>query len=117
MKEVIKTLWNYAHQRWIQRGRKLNGEPNEETKTELRDRIKALYQLKHQLPRRYQFFFGIKLEQMITRETAKNRRWLQDAEPIIHRAIRKQQRRRKESTGTEIWLKWEQRKKNRRRKR
>ena len=116
IKAVIRKLWDYAHKRWIQRGKKLNGALNETPGKELQERIRALYKLQSQLPRRYQFFYRVQLEDMIMRETAKTRRWLHDAEPIILRAIRRQKQRRKERTGVEIWLRWEIIKKNRRKK-
>ena len=114
-KKVIEILWEHAYQRWIQRAQKLQGESESLPEGELTERVRRLYEKRRELPRRYQFLFMITKEQMLNRDTKRIRKWVQDTETIAHRAIMNLKRRHKEQTRMEVWLRWERRKKNRRR--
>ena len=70
---------------------------------------------RRELPRRHQFLFRTTKDHMLNRYTKRIRKWVQDTEPILHRAITKLRRRHKEQTRMDVWLRWERRKKNRRR--
>ena len=114
IQQMITAQWEHAHQRWTQRARKLEGKQESLPGPELQDRVRALYLKKDQLPGRYQFLFRRTVEQMLEREVRRIREWLQDTERLVHRAIQQMQRRRRKRTGLEKWLRWERRKKQRR---
>ena len=101
---VIRLIWDHQHQRWIQRSKILNGEHQTVGSRGLRARVHALYGARSRLPSHYQFLFQQEEQQRLTQGNKPLRDWLRMTEPVINRALQRQNRRGGRTTGLERWM-------------
>ena len=116
VRQIISAQWDHAHQRWMRRAKKLEGRQDPEAGPELSERVAALYEKKQHLPRRYHFLFRRTQKDMLGRSIGRIREWMQDTERIVCRAMGQMRRKGRKRTGLEKWLRWERKKKHRRRR-
>ena len=121
------------YEKWKLRGKTLSGDEGPAGWNGLQERVDRLYELREQLPTRYQFLFSLNQQRTQDQDRMKVLNWLRMSEPIILRAIRRLRRKTQKETGLERWMgkrqrsrrkrkgtreqikKWEMRMRNRRR--
>ena len=100
---IIQLIWEYTHARWAQRGKVINVVTTPKGPRGLSTRVRKLYAIRHHLPKTFQLFFKQDMEEKIHQPLERTRRWIQDTEPLLRKALRTAQRKRE--GGTRKWVK------------
>ena len=104
--QVIRVILNSAHERWMLRGKALDGQVHQVRTKSTEERLEEIYSIGSSLPERYQFLIKKDKRERLEMDPGSLQRWIQMTEPIIRRGLRVINKRTRESKKMEAWLRW-----------
>ena len=114
--QTIRVLLNSAHERWMLRGKALDGEVHQSITKISEERLEAIYKIGRNLPVRYHFLIKKDIGERLEMDPKSLQRWIQMTEPIVRRGLTEMKRWTKVSKKMEAWLKWRRRRRKTKRK-
>ena len=107
--QAIRVVLNSAHERWMLRGKALDGEVHKVRTKNSEERLGEIYKIGRTLPVRYHFLIRKDMKERLEMDPRSLQRWIQMTEPIVRRGQRETKKRNRVSKKMEAWLRWRRR--------